>query len=113
MSIVQTPYDTPKPEGDVDLVAAVREKMVVLLGLETVQKFFDPHQFVTAAQGRHSDVQRLCLSRWFTRQLMTAGHHTHDLRPQLNCFDTTLWLKAVTEAIIPAMQQFQLPRELI
>lgn len=104
------PYDAPKPEGDIDLVQWVRDLMLVHCGVEPTEQHFDGHQYVLAAVDRHSQVQRVVLSRWFNLQLVISGETTHDQRCQLTTTNTELWQAVIEKTILPTMGKIGLPR---
>lgn len=65
-------YYQPKPQGDIDLTATVRQLLVEAGLLQNVLVAFDNHRFVLESIGKPSNVQRFLMNRYWNQQLMVA-----------------------------------------
>lgn len=65
-------YKQPKPNGDIDLIAEVRQRMIKA-GLSHRIAHFDNHKFIQEANGKESSVQRYLLNRYWTSQLLHSS----------------------------------------
>ena len=73
-------YVQPKPEGDPDLIAMVREKLISCGLQQKVTASYDTNRFIIDAANKPSSVQRHLLNRYWSLQLMVSSKHTTDER---------------------------------
>jgi len=100
----------PKPEGDIDLVAEVRNRLISAGLLRQAEAFYDTHEHVIGAVNKESSVQRHLLNRYWNLQLSMCPNNM-DVRfylvPNGKIED---WLRLFSESVMPFIVQNQLPR---
>lgn len=103
-------YTQPKPEGDIDLVEAVRQ-LLLSAGLHAnVQASYNSNHFILEAMGKPSTVQRFLLNRYWNQQLLSAIHPSIEERycliPNGEVKD---WLTLFQAKILPFLMANGLP----
>lgn len=102
-------YKQPKPTGDIDLIAEVRQRMITA-GLGQRIAHFDNHKFIQEAIGKESSVQRYLLNRYWTSQLLHSStvsiEERYCLIPDGRIDD---WLDLFQAKILPFIIQNDLP----
>lgn len=103
-------YHQPKPEGDIDLIAEVRQHLVNSGLAQRATEAFDNNHFIAEAANKPSTVQRFLLNRYWGMQLMQAGKPSIEERycliPNGEVSD---WLKLFKEKILPFVIENNLP----
>ena len=103
-------YFQPKPEGDIDLVAQVRNLLVSAGLAKQVEIFYDKHQYVIDAAGKESSVQRHMLNRYWNLQLSMCPNNMDTRFYLVPNGKITDWLRLFTDSVLPFIVQNQLPR---
>lgn len=103
-------YTQPKPDGDIDLVDAVRQ-LLLGAGLHAnVQSSYNDNRFIREAMGKPSTIQRFLLNRYWNQQLLTASHPSIEER---YCLipngDVKDWMKLFQAKILPFLMANGLP----
>jgi hypothetical protein len=104
-------YNTPKPVGDIDLIAKVRE-ILISAGLRPkVESFYDTNRFIIDANGKHSEIQRHMLNRYWNYQLNQAKQRSIEERYSL-VVDGGIdnWLQLFIDKVLPFIVTNDLPR---
>lgn len=103
-------YYQPKLEGDVDLVAEVRSRLLTYGLHANVQVGFDNNRFVLEAAGKPSSVQRHLLNRYFSQQLASSAKPSIEERycliPNGEIKD---WLSLFEQKVLPFLVENNLP----
>lgn len=103
-------YSQPKPEGDIDLVALVRERLVTAGLAKLAETGYDTNRFVIEAAGKPSSVQRYLLNRYWHLQLMSSqkpcSEERYCLIPNGTVND---WLNLFTTKVLPFVIANNLP----
>lgn len=73
-------YHQPKPDGDIDMIAIVREKLINSGLRKAVEENFDTNRFIVEAVGKNSAAQRFLLNRFWGMQLMNAAKPSSEER---------------------------------
>lgn len=103
-------YHQPRAEGEIDLVASVRE-MLINAGLaQRVSAFFDTNRFIVEAQNKNSSAQRFLLNKYWSIQLMASTTPSTEERFCLIPNGTTGdWLRLFNNKILPFIVSNELP----
>ena len=104
------PYFAEKAEGDIDLVAEVRN-ILTSAGLGNhASQFYDNHPLIINSQGKISNVQRFNLNRYWSIQMMSVNTYSEEERycliPNGSNED---WLKLFQSKILPFLMANNLP----
>ncbi len=103
-------YQQAKPEGDIDLVAMVRNKLLGFGLHEAVQNSFDTNRFIIEAQNKPSAIQRHLLNRYWALQLMSSTKPTTEERYCLIPNGTVeQWLDLFEKKVLPFVVENKLP----
>lgn len=96
-------YDTPRPEGDMDLVPTVRDILKTAGVAETsLSSYYDKNRHIQGAVGRVSLVQRVQINRFLNLALQTSPENTTGLRAELiPQGPTNEWLGVLQEKVAP------------
>lgn len=102
-------YNQPKPPGDIDLIAEVRNCMLSA-GLGQRIAAFDNNRFIKEAINKDSSVQRYLLNRYWTNQLLHSPRVSIEQRycliPDGKVED---WLELFKNSILPFIVSNDLP----
>lgn len=102
-------YKQPKPDGDIDLIAEVRQRMLNA-GLGQRIAHFDNHKFIQEAIGKESSIQRYLLNRYWTSQLLHSSkvsiEERYCLIPDGMIHD---WLDLFQSRVLPFIIENDLP----
>lgn len=102
-------YSQPKPEGDIDLVAHVRQLLQEAgLGFN-IENTYDSHHHVDEAKGKLAEVQRFLLNRYFTLQLSTRPNSLDVRCTLLPNGEISDWIRYFRESVLPFMIEHKLP----
>lgn len=105
-------FNQPKPEGDIDLVAEVRQILQESGLVQNAIEYFDTNRLIQDAIGKSSDVQRHLMNRYWSTQLAMVPNST-DIRYMLIPNGTILeWLKLFCSVIVPVLITHRLPKML-
>jgi hypothetical protein len=97
-------------EGEIDLIATVREILVASIGTNRVVEAYDTNRFIVMSQGRNSDVQRSNLNRYWSYQLLSAPAQSQEERYCLIPNGTISdWLGLFQSKIMPFVIEHSLP----
>lgn len=111
--LIKAPMDffqRNREEGELDLVAWVRNELVAAGAKDRLSEAFDANRFVQDARMRNSHAQQYCLNRYFVMQFMSSREDTALLRYQLIYeIGTPEWMRIVKDSIIPNMINLDLP----
>ena len=105
-----TQYFTPRQDGELDLIAEVRQIMVAAgLGQKLTEAFDKNHNIITAMD-KPAVVQRFQLNRYWNLQLLSVPKDTTELRlflfPEGNVAD---WLAGFKQMHLPFIMENNLP----
>lgn len=104
-------YLAPRADGDIDLVAEVRNLMLRYGLGPKIEAAFDNNRFIIQARDKGSHVQRYLLNNYFVQQLMFASKPTTDER---FCLvpdgDVRDWLRLFEQKVLPFIVDNDLPR---
>lgn len=103
-------YNEEKPEGDIDLVAEVRN-ILMSNGLgQRLPTCYDNNVFIVEAVGKSSNVQRFLINRYWNQQLMLsnkpATEERYCLIPNGRVED---WISLFKDKIMPFILENDLP----
>jgi hypothetical protein len=104
-------YYAVKQDGDIDMLAAVRNIMLQN-GLQgKIEAYFNNNNYIREAEGKTSDVQRFLLNRYWAYQLAYFPEKSMDQRYCLVPNGTPQdWLKLFESMIMPFIIDHDLPR---
>lgn len=114
---VQSPamqqYREPRADGEINLIAQVRQ-LLVNAGLENAaSSFYDSDANLRDALNRNAEVQRYWLNRYWNLQLMNCRtvsvNERFCLIPNGSVDD---WLRLFTDKVLPFIVKNQLPTSL-
>lgn len=105
-------YHAAKPQGDIDLVAEVRQ-ILIESGQAGQLEHFDNHPRIQQAKDKHSDVQRFCLNQFWTIQLGDCEKPSFNERSYLIPHgEKTEWLKLFRQGVLPFIIDQDLPKQI-
>lgn len=106
-------YESKKPENELDLVAVVREKMIMAGLKDKVVECYDNNRFIIEAKDRPCHAQQYHLNRFFSTQFMAAKEQAaverYSLIYEINSKE---WLEIFDNLILPAVVNYDLPVKL-
>jgi len=103
-------YNQVKPDGDIDLIAEVRDILTRAGIIEPLSNAYDNDRFIIEAVGKVSTIQRYLLNRYWTKQLIASGKPTSEERYTLiPNGEISDWLKLFESKIIPFALDNNLP----
>lgn len=106
-------YYRPREEGDIDLVAVVRNNLIAAGLGSRVALYYDTHYLIRDAETKRPEIQRFLLNRYWLLQLANCSHNTQDQRFALiDKGDVAEWLQLFNQAILPFLSSFELPGDL-
>lgn len=101
-------------EGEIDLVAHVRELFVKHGATEeTLSAFYDSNQFVKDAANKHASAQQFLLNRFCADEYFKKEMEKVDTRIQRHVLiyniKSDAWLTIMDQTVIPSMLELGLP----
>lgn len=104
-------YNMPKPEGELDLIAVVREDLVSAGLGEQLAEHYDNNQWIVDGKNRLAEVQRYLLNRYLNFQLQQCPVSSIDARYSLlKKGKIETWLQLFRDNVLPFMVEHRLPR---
>lgn len=103
-------YAIPRQEGDIDLIAVVRQ-LLIENGLgANIQEVYDNHIHILEGNNKNPNVQKYLLNRYFMTQLMIYAHKSSEQRFCLIPNGTPQqWLELFKSSVIPFLIENNLP----
>lgn len=102
-------YHAPKPVGEIDMIKEVRS-ILSQSGLDSQLPFYDGSRFIQEGQNKTYQVQRHCLNRFWTLQLLNAKEESSIVRQNLvDRGDPDIWFKCFKEKVLPFVVRHKLP----
>lgn len=106
-------YNSPKQEGELDLVALVRQRLVEMGLAERLNEGFDQNRFILEAHNKHAHAQQYLLNRYFATQFMAVADDTLLQRYALIYeVSTPNWVEIFEKSVLPAFVAYNLPVKL-
>lgn len=103
----QKSYNAKRMEGDHDLVASIREKLIEA-GVDNIDQIYDNNRHIVEAANRQPHAQQYHLNRFFSEQLNCAQAKTGiDTRISRNSLIYEImpdqWEKIIEKQVIPSL----------
>ena len=111
MSIQQAlmDYNAPKPVGEIDMLLEVRN-ILIQSGLNSQLPFYDGNRFIQEGKNKTYQVQRHCLNRFWTLQLLNAKEGSYLVRQNLvDRGDPDIWFRCFNDKVLPFIVKHKLP----
>lgn len=103
-------YHQPRAEGEVDLIATVRQLLIEAGLAQRVSAFFDTNRFIVEAINKNSSAQRFLLNKYWSLQLMASTTPSIEERFCLIPNGTTGdWLRLFSSRLMPFIIANELP----
>ena len=104
-------YNMPKPEGELDLIAVVREDLEGAGLKEQLPDYYDNNQWILDGKNRLAEVQRYLLNRYLNFQLQQCPVSSIDARYSLlKKGKIETWLQLFRDNVLPFMVEHRLPK---
>jgi len=104
-------YNSAKVEGELDLVALVRQRLMERGLVDKLHLGFDQNRFIMEAHNRPAHAQQYLLNRYFTTQFMAISEDTLLQRYALIYeVSTPNWIQIFENSVLPAFVEFGLPK---
>ena len=102
-------YFAPQQEGDIDMVAKVRELLISIGQLPKIH-LYDNSPKIKEAMNKRPDVQRFILNDYWNIQIMAVDADSIDVRYCLvGRGDCTSWLYLFESKVLPFIMEHNLP----
>ena len=106
-------FTDPRPEGQIDMVAAVREALIGAGLAQCVQECFDNDKTIIDASPVCENAQRFLLNKFWMHQLLALEVDTQRERfVLLDTGDAKHWIHLFKEVILPTAIVHRLPKAL-
>ena len=104
-------YNMAKPEGELDLIAVVREDMESAGLGDQLAEHYDNNQWIMDGKNKIAEVQRYLLNRYLNFQLQQCPVSSIDARYSLlKKGKIENWLQLFRDNVLPFMVEHRLPK---